>query len=261
MIQQITSFSAADAAVLEQSRRGRQMLAYQKAYGGSYDFCRFFRLTYPTGTGWLFLFNATLLICAEETIPHEEICAFAAMHLPFRIECPQFLLPSLAKIPNYQKLHRAVFELTPSPVSEQFMESEINDHPKLQDVYDILQEGFPNLLEYSLWLTDVSHRCRHGMSRVLTYRGSTTLTLIYDWNDEVLVGQVATKAAQRGSGYAREFLHWTANMLASQGKHAVLFALDVRISFYREIGFREIVSEYVLERQDIQKEQQEKGAL
>ncbi len=261
MIQQITSFTPAEIAVLEQSRRGRQMLAYEKAYGGSYDFCRFFRLTYPEGRGWLFLFNATLLICAEETIPQEEICTFAAMHLPFRIECPGFLLPSLEQIPNYQKLHRCVFELTPSPISDQFCESEIDQNPKLQDVYAILQEGFPNLLEYSLWLTDISHRCRHGMSQVFTYRNSTTLTLIYDWNDEVLVGQVATKAAQRGSGYARDFLRWTANRLAQQNKHAVLFALDVRVSFYREIGFREIASEYVLERQDIQKDQQEKGAL
>ena len=47
----------------------------------------------------------------------------------------------------------------------------------------------------------------------------------------------------------------------SPGKQAALFALDVRISFYREIGFQEIASEYVLERQDIPKEQQEKGAL
>ena len=49
--------------------------------------------------------------------------------------------------------------------------------------------------------------------------------------------------------------------LAREGKQAALFALDVRISFYREIGFQEIESEYVLERQDIPKEQQEKGAL
>lgn len=247
--------------MLEQSRCGRQMLAYQNVYGGSYDFCRFFRLTAPAGRGWLFLFNATLLVCAEGEIPQEELCAFTAMHLPFRIECPQFLLPVLERIPNYQRLHRGIFELLPSPVSELFCTGEINWQPKLQDVYEILQEGFPNLTEYSLWLTDVSHRCRHGMSRVLTYRNSTTLTLVYDWNDEILVGQVATRVAQRGSGYARDFLRWTANWLAEQGKHGVLSALDVRISFYQEIGFRQIESEYVLERQDVQKEQQEKGAL
>ena len=209
----------------------------------------------------MFLFNATLLICAAQPIPSEEIVTFVRMHLPFRIECPQFLLPALAEIPNYQKLHRATFELVPSQPSAQFSPEEVALQPKLQDVYGILQEGFPNLLDYPIWLTDVSHRCRHGMSHVLTYRNSSTLTLVFDWKDQVLVGQVATRAAQRGSGYARDFLRWTAQWLAQQGKHAVLFALDIRISFYREIGFREIASEYVLERTDVQKEEQKKGAL
>ena len=237
------------------------MLAYQKAYGGNYDFCRFFRVTGCGGTGWLFLFNATLLICTEGDVPEEEICTFTAMHLPFRVECPASLLPILSQIPNYQKLHRSTFQLTPSEPSPAFCPEDINDTPKLQDVYQILQEGFPNLLEYSLWLTDVSHRCRHHMSQVLTYKNSSTLTLVYDWKGYVLVGQVATKLAQRGSGYARDFLRWIAGELAREGKQAALFALDVRISFYREIGFQEIESEYVLERQDIPKEQQEKGAL
>ena len=261
MIQQITAFSASETAILEQSWRGRQMLAYQKAYGGSYDFCRFFRVTGCGGTGWLFLFNATLLICTEGDVPEEEICTFTAMHLPFRVECPASLLPILSQIPNYQKLHRSTFQLTPSEPSPAFCPEDINDTPKLQDVYQILQEGFPNLVEYSLWLTDVSHRYRHHMSQVLTYKNSSTLTLVYDWKGYVLVGQVATKLAQRGSGYARDFLRWIAGELAREGKQAALFALDVRISFYREIGFQEIESEYVLERQDIPKEQQEKGAL
>jgi hypothetical protein len=82
MIQQITAFSPEETAILEQSWRGRQMLAYQQAYGGGYDFCRFFRATDCGGTGWLFLFNATLLICAEGSVPEEEIRTFAEMHLP-----------------------------------------------------------------------------------------------------------------------------------------------------------------------------------
>ena len=261
MIQQITAFSPEETAVLEQSWRGRQILAYQKAYGGSYDFCRFFRVNGCGGTGWLFLFNATLLICTDGEVPAEEIRTFAAMHLPFRIECPASLLPVLAQIPNYQKLHRATFQLTPSAPSQAFCPAEVKENPKLQDVYHILQEGFPNLLEYSLWLTDVSHRCRHGMSKVLTYKDSSTLTMVYDWKGNVLVGQVATRLAQRGSGYARDFLRWVAEKLVQERKRAVLYALDIRISFYREIGFQEIGSEYVLERQDVPKEQQEKGAL
>lgn len=264
MIQQIPSFTPDETAILEQTFRGRQILSYEHVYGGGYDFCRFFRVIDPESgkRGWLFLLNATLLICTEAEIAGEEIRDFAAMHLPFRIECPQYLLPILKTIPNYQALHRATFALTPGgQCSDSFDPDAVEQAPKLSEVYSILQEGFPNLLEYSLWLTDVSHRVRHGMSRVLTYRDSTTLTLVYDWKGAVLVGQVATRVAQRGSGYARDFLRWTANQLAQQGKRAVLYALDIRISFYQEIGFQEIASEYVLERQDIPKEQQEKGAL
>lgn len=261
MIQQIQSFTTAEMAVLEQSWRGRQILAYFQAYGGTYDFCRFFRLAYPEGIGWMLLFNATLLVCTDDSIPAQELREFVAMHLPFRVECAQQLLPELETLSNYQKLHRTTFSLTPSEPSAQFCASDVNFHPELENVYQILHEGFPNLMEHSLWLTDTSHRCRHGVSRVLTYKESSTLTLVYDRNDAVLVGQVATKVAQRGSGYARDFLRWIASRLSESGKHAALYALDVRVSFYREIGFTEIESEYVLERQDIPKEKQEKGVL
>ena len=44
----------------------------------------------------------------------------------------------------------------PSQPSAQFSPEEVALHPKLQDVYGILQEGFPNLLDYPIWLTDVS---------------------------------------------------------------------------------------------------------
>lgn len=96
---------------------------------------------------------------------------------------------------------------------------------------------------------------------MLTYRDSTTVTILFDIENHVLVGQVATCAAARGSGYARDFLHWLANQLQQQGKYAVLYALDIRVSFYQEIGFEAADTEWVLERSDIEKEDVTKGAL
>lgn len=55
------------------------------------------------GTGWLFLFNATLLICAEGSVPEEEIRTFAEMHLPFRIECPGRTAPGSGTDPELSK--------------------------------------------------------------------------------------------------------------------------------------------------------------
>lgn len=261
MIKQIQTISDSALSLLSRSWRGKKMLSYWKAYGGSYDFCRFFYLEYETGTGYMLLINNTLLICTEQALPADELILFIQMHLPFRIECPAFLLEPLSKISNYQKLRRTMFELVPSALPDDFQETDVNFNPHLDDVYAILKEGFPNLLDYAIWLTDLSHRCRHGISHVLTYKNSTTVTILFDQNNDVLVGQVATKRSARGSGYARTFLQWLAAWLQGFGKRAVLYALDIRTSFYQEIGFQELEQEYVLERKDVEKDNVEKGAL
>ncbi|MBQ8687055.1 MAG: N-acetyltransferase [Ruminococcus sp.] len=261
MITRVYDFTAEERSALRESWRGKKLLAYFKAYGGSYDFCQFFRLEYETVQGWMFLLNSTLVICSNGTLPAEEAADFIRMHLPFRVECPQNMLAALREIPNYQQLRRTLFSLKPLPVSETFCEADVEFNPRLSDVYDILQEGFPNLTDYPLWLTDTSHRCRHGVSHVLTYKGSTTVTIVFDQNNSVMIGQVATRSVSRGSGYARDFLKWLSAWLGGMGKEAVLYALDVRRSFYQEIGFEEVETEYVLERQDVQKEDTQKGAL
>ncbi len=82
----------------------------------------------------------------------------------------------------------------------------------------------------------------------MTYKSCTTASISYDIDNHVLVGQVATKIASRGGGFARRFLTWLAAYLEQQGKTAVLYALDIRESFYREIGFKAVSEEYVLEK-------------
>ena len=62
---------------------------------------------------------------------------------------------------------------------------------------------------------------------------------------------MATLPEARGLGHARAFLRWLAWFLAQFNKEAVLYALDIRESFYREIGFIVKETEFVLElRQD-----------
>lgn len=261
MIVRIYDLTDEQKSVLQKSWRGKKLLAYFKAYGGGYDFCQFFRLSYENAEGFMFLLNSTLIISSEDELPTEEAADFIRMHLPFRVECPQSMLKGLSEIENYQKLRRTLFGLKPHKVSDSFCEDDVEFNPKLSDVYDILSEGFPNITEYGLWLTDTSHRCRHGVSHVLTYKNSTTVTIVFDQENCVMIGQVATRAANRGSGYARDFLKWISAWLGGMGKEAVLYALDIRRSFYLQIGFEEKETEYVLERFDVQKEDTQKGAL
>lgn len=262
MIKLIEQESEFDRKLLLKSLSGRKMLAYLRAYGTGYDFCRFYRISDENGTGFMFIINSTLIICADDGLQAtDEINLFVSMNLPFRIEGSQHILRNI-KIPeHYQQLNRTIFELVPDGKPLESIEEFVDFNPNLLDVYKILSEGFPNISDFSLWYTDTSHRCRHGISRTFTYRNSTTASAIFNIEDVVLIGQVATTESARGRGYARDFLKWLAGFFNGFGKKAYLMALDIRVSFYREIGFLEVEHEIVLERKDVEKESLMKGKL
>lgn len=261
MIKLIKSDSELDKDLLMQSLSGRKMIAYMKAYGAGYNFCQFYKITDESGIGFMFIINSTLIICTDGKLDAtEELQFFINMNLPFRVEGDTRILQQINPGEHYQVLNRTIFELIPDN-NMSFDESNVDFKPDLPEVYKILSEGFPNIADFSLWYTDTSHRCRHGISHVFTYKNCTTASIIFDIGDEVLIGQVATKVSARGSGYAREFLKWLAYFLNNLNKRAFLLALDVRVSFYKEIGFREVQKEIVLERLDIEKDSISKGEL
>ncbi len=254
MIKLIDSLDDISSDILKETCCGRRILSYYNAYGAGYEFCQF----YQSLDSVILVFNSTMLIFGND-FDSEEINIFVDMHKPFRIEGDQKVINMISN-QDYVSLHRTTFQLTNgNPLS--IDENDVDFNPTLDEVYSILNEGFPNLSDYPLWLADTSHRIRHGVSRVMTYKGYTTATISYDINNYVLVGQVATKIAARGSGFARKFLIWLADYLEKQGKTAILYALDIRESFYREIGFKEISEEYVLEQADNKNENVLKGKL
>ena len=251
-----------DSKLLNQSLLGKKMLSYMKAYGPNYEFCRFYKITDECGTGYMFIINSTLIICGDgDYRPTEELDLFISMNQPFRIEGDMKIIEVISRPEQYQVMNRTTFELIPDDSPLESIEEFVDFDPKLTEVYKILSEGFPNIADFSLWYTDTSHRCRHGISRVFTYRESTTASVAFDIGNTVLIAQVATNKAARGRGYAREFLKWLAKFFNGLGKRAYLLALDVRVSFYEEIGFRIAGREIVLERIDVEKDSIAKGKL
>ena len=252
MIREIANASAVDVGALACCHYGRKILSCLTAYGTGYSFCRFFALSEGDHTAWMMLQNSTLLISTQDDFcgcadAVDELTLFIAMHQPFRVEGAQTLLTQL-HLTGYQVLPRSVFQLVPGGISPLFDTAQVNTEPRLDDVYQILSEGFPNLIAYDMWLTDTSHMVRRGLRHCYTYYNVTAATAIYDIGGHVLIGQVATKIKARGKGYARDFLHWIGNSLADEGKTGILYALDIRKSFYEEIGFRLAESEQVWER-------------
>lgn len=265
MIAELITAAEIDETQLRNCHYGRKMLSCLAGYGVGYAFCRFFALTDSGKTAYLMLQNSTLLVSAEADFSsseaaHTELSLFIQMHQPFRVEGNQSLLCGL-KLPAYQTLRRSIFALKARHVSPVFDATQINTNPRLDDVYRILSEGFPNLIAYDLWLTDTSHMVRRGLRHLYTYFGVTAATAVYDYEDHVLVGQVATRTAARGKGYARDFLHWIAGDLQTRGKDAILYALDLRASFYQEIGFPLLGTEQVWERLDAEPHVKQKEVL
>ena len=256
MIKHIENDAHIDKKTLVATCAGRKMLSYLDAYGLKYDFCRF----YIDGKGGVILLVNSTMLLSGDSFEKEELQSFVHLYRPFRIEGSQQAIEMINGIEGYRHLHRNVFKLIPDG-GELIDDEEVDMEPSLDDIYAILAEGFPNLLDYPMWLADTSHRIRHGISLVMCYQGTTTASIVYDIEGYVLVGQVATKTAARGNGNARRLLKWLADKLQKDGKTAFLYALDTRESFYREIGFELYNSEYVLERIDEKNESAVKGTL
>ncbi len=270
MIKEALSFDDKDIELLKKTWRGMRIYSYYKAYGIGYDFCRFYRYEHSGGgKGIILIINATMEGYFTGSVDPEEIAWFITLNVPFRVQISGYVVEMLKNYMgegkilgnDYRHLRRTMFEISDQTPSENFRESDVEMNPSLDDVYKILSEGFPNILDYPLWLTDTSHRCRHGVSHIMTYKNATTATIMFDIDDNVLVGEVATSAESRGLGYARDYLKWLGGFLRKFHKRAVLYALDIRVSFYREIGFREIEHEYVLERIEAEKDDFTKGEL
>lgn len=109
----------------------------------------------------------------------------------------------------------------------------------LQDAYDLLSRVFPEAVHagsYRSWYADLSHRVRHGMSRVCTLRGVCTGTLYCLQDGLALVEQLAVAPERRGEGFGRAMLHH----LAAEAGGAVLAVCSAGPDsdrFYRKLGF------------------------
>lgn len=246
MIKYITDTDLDLLDILHEDYYGRKILSYYRAYGLSYDFCKFYEISDNDNKGYIVHFNSIMIVCTKSVLPVDELKTFIQMHAPFRVEAPWIVLEHLCDISGYKMLKRTKFQFT-DHMPDNFDETKLTTEAPLDEIYEILHEGFPTLIEHGLWITEHSHKIRRGLSKIYLYNKCTTATVIYDVDDHVLIGQVATRPEARGNGFARELLYWIGHTLKQNGKTVSLFALDYRESFYKEIGFEAISVENVIQ--------------
>ena len=239
---------------LKKNNYTRRIKSHFMAYGTEYDFLRFFIIE-ESGekTGVISVFNSAMMISTFEgkTLSDaalDELAGVVSMIMPLQIELECSYGKKLFSLvsDDYNCDKRTEFAFVSR---NELPDMDVDELPKLDDVFRILAQSFPSIRDsYELWLTDTSHRVRRGLSQSFLLGDYTTATIQYIIDGVALIGHVATVPEERGKFHARRLLYWIGERLKRDGFEVRLFARPHRVSYYEEIGFREVGVDHVLER-------------
>lgn len=244
---------------LEKNHYTRRIISHYLAYGVRYDFCRFYFIRENENSqndAVVSIFNASMVVSVFEghklsDSEISELSTLVYMTKPITVEMDLDYSKKLSCIINddYNVFERTMFEFV---CKDHTPKLDVNEIPKLDDVYEILSTSFPAIKNsYSLWLTDTSHRVRKGLSQSFTLENCSSATIQYIIDGIAFVGHVATIPEERGKHHARELLYWLGERLNEDGFSVQLFARSYNVSYYTEIGFMPIYNDIVLERKNI----------
>lgn len=214
---------------LTDSYYGKKILAAYLAYGGKYEFCRFYACDDGNNSGTIHIYNSAMVI--DGICSSEDINFFVEMIRPFSIEASgktPLHLPD-----GYIPKHRTLFMGIPDKTG--ISSSEIDLNSSFEACYGILSESFENFGSFDEWYVDISHRIRHGVSGIYLWK-STVAIKNFDIDGFAFVSGICTAAKERGKGDAGKFLKYLASEFEKKEKKMFLFALDNRKTFYQSIG-------------------------
>jgi len=253
MIRQIFAFKNSIFKCLKENHYTRKIKSNFEAYGGEYEFCRFYEVVEENLNAIICIFNSSMVVSTCEnfsltSVFIADLATFISMNKPDTIEVEKSIASGIfGEIQeDYSAEERTDFEFREISAPT---EIKVDELPKLDEVYKILAESFPTLKNfYHLWLTDTSHRIRRGLSQAFLVENYTTATIQYIVDNVALVGHVATLPEYRGKFHARELLYWLCDKLSKEGLKVHLFARENRVSYYKEIGFIPVYTDMVFER-------------
>lgn len=241
MIKQIGNIGELACVNLRRDIYGRKIAAYLAAYGVDYPFCSAYLHTQGCTAAAILRFNNALTVSGDIENA-DELAPFTEMFSAEIIEMSDSIAGKMVIPAGMKPSPRIEFRMSGGTGGDF---SALNCAPHLDRVYDVLAESFPELADFGMWLTDTSHRCRHGIGRTFLYKDLACASVLFEDDSAALVGEIATLPEARGRGLARQMLYLIADRLGREGKTASLFSLPHRASFYREIGF-EAVSEHTV---------------
>lgn len=185
----------------------------RKAYGCGYDFLRFYAS--EDGGTVLCVQDGFTVLWTRDSTP--ERLTEAAEFLPFTAEA--FLTEVPLPLEGY-RIESGNSYCCETTACNHRLSSRVHCND-LDEGFQILSQVFPeaiNQRSYAQWYTDISHRVRHGVSKLYTI-DQVCVGVRYGIEEGWLgISQLATLPEQRGRGLAGEMLsHIAAETMPEQG--------------------------------------------
>lgn len=210
-----------------------KLLALYEAYGGGYDFCRFFRQS-GTGEAFLAALDGSFVLAGAERADFPELAQFLSVHGFTDLFCSEESGEGLRQYLTADFRRVRLMEYAGEKGGE--FPSEVSP----SQVWEIIGSRFE--IQFEPWYLDMSHRVRHGVSRCFS-DGRAAVVLQHDINGEALLSQVCVKREFEGQGCAGNLLK--AVCRAVSGRVQVICE-DSLAGFYQKCGFVTAGEKYVV---------------
>ncbi len=229
MITRITDVSKLDA-LPERGVEALKIRALADAYGTGYDFCRF----YAAGKGaFLACLDGAFVLSEGAGVRYSELSDFLAVSGCKELFCSE---RAAKRIIGY----RAKNEVCLCRFCGEAERDYYRRDPPLDEVYSVLKTAFD--IPYEPWYADMSHRIRHGVSRLAMLGDSAALVIQHDINKEALLSQIAVKPDARKKGMAKRLIRAVCAELCD----VYILCENELVGFYGKCGFKRVGTKYVL---------------
>lgn len=216
------------AGLPESGAEAQKIRAMFMAYGGGYDFCRFFRQTNATRrvSGFLAALDGSFVISVDSGADYEEIAQFLSMHGFTDLFC------------SFEAGNQLKYLLSAKFSKVNLMEyagdknhAELPPKKSPSEVWEIIGSRFA--VPFEPWYLDMSHRVRHGVSRCFS-DGKAALVMQHNINGESLLSQVCVLKEFEHQGYAGRLLK---EVCAAVPGRVQIICEDSLVEFYSKCGF------------------------
>lgn len=217
----------------------QKIRALFRAYGGGYDFCRFFRQRSPDGSTYFSALDSSFVISGGAGADYAEIAQFLNIHGFSDVFCSEEAGIQLEKLlaAFFTRVDLMEYSCEKADVSCQEILRGLEISPS--DIWKIIGTRFE--IQFEPWYLDMSHRVRHGISTCFS-DGKAALVMQHNINGEALLSQVCVLKEFEGLGYASRLLKTVCS--AVPGKVQIVCENSLA-AFYRKCGFSKTENKYV----------------